>query len=70
MESIYNPWRDFIENVIKGDNHFRTGEYYELISYIDALLEEIDKLKAHKCPTPLDHFIADVEASGATGEAS
>jgi hypothetical protein len=35
--NIYNPWRKFVENVIKGDNYFRTGEYYELLEYIDSL---------------------------------
>jgi hypothetical protein len=35
---IYNPWREFIENVINGDNFFRTQEYIELLEYIDSLL--------------------------------
>ena len=32
----YNPWREFIENVINGDNFFRTQEYYDLLDDIDA----------------------------------
>ena len=35
--SIFNPWREFVENVIKGNNYFRTGEYYEILEYIDNL---------------------------------
>ena len=37
-EKPYNPWRDFIENVIDGSNYFRASEYRELIEYIDGLL--------------------------------
>ena len=70
MSAPYNPWRVSIENVISGDNFLRTSEYYELIAYIDGLLGEIEALRAHKCPTALDHFIADVEASGPQGAAS
>lgn len=57
----YNPWREFIENVIAGDNYFRTSEYQELIAYIDHLLAENAALKAHKCPTGLDRFAQQVE---------
>jgi uncharacterized membrane protein len=55
----YNPWREFIENVINGDNFFRTQEYYDLLDDIDAriakeaeqdariaeLTEEVDELR-------------------------
>lgn len=66
----YNPWREFIENVISGDNHFRRAEYHDLLSYIDALLEEIDTLKKHKCPTAFDYFVQDMEEAGQRGNAA
>jgi hypothetical protein len=34
---IYNPWREFIENVMTGDNYFRSTEYHELIAELDRL---------------------------------
>lgn len=48
----YNPWREFIENVINGDNEFRTQEYYDLLDDIDAriareaeLVAEVERLR-------------------------
>ncbi len=43
---IDNPWREFIENVINGDNYFRTSEYYDLIADIDARIVHEQSLKA------------------------
>lgn len=37
-ETIENPWREFVENVISGDNYFRAQEYRDLLDYIDGLL--------------------------------
>lgn len=34
---VQNPWREEIENVIKGDNHFRSGDWYRLLEDLDAL---------------------------------
>jgi DNA repair exonuclease SbcCD ATPase subunit len=37
-ETPDNPWRQFVENVISGDNYFRASEYHELLAYIDELI--------------------------------
>lgn len=42
----YNPWREFIENCISGDNYFRASEYREILDDIDGLTAERDTLKA------------------------
>ena len=42
----YNPWREFVENCISGDNYFRASEYREIIDDIDGLTVERDTLKA------------------------
>jgi hypothetical protein len=34
---VYNPWREFIENVISGDNYFRTSEWHDLLEDLDRL---------------------------------
>lgn len=45
-----NPWRDFIENVINGDNYFRSSEYRELIADIDLrILAERKLTRALTC---------------------
>lgn len=37
-ETPDNPWREFVENVISGDDYFRASEYHELLNYIDGLI--------------------------------
>jgi len=32
---VDNPWREFIENCMSGDNYFRGGEYHELLADLD-----------------------------------
>jgi hypothetical protein len=41
-ETPNNPWRTFVENVISGDNYFRSSEYNELLDYIDGLIVSLD----------------------------
>lgn len=36
-KTVSNPWRTFIENVISGNNYFRTSEYHELLADLDRL---------------------------------
>lgn len=36
----HNPWRDFIENVISGDNYFRSSEYRDLLEELDGLYSD------------------------------
>ena len=45
-ERVLNPWREFVENVVNGDNFFRTQEYYNLLEYIDGLLAARRRLQA------------------------
>lgn len=37
VEPVDNPWRESIENILKGDNYFRAGEWYELLADLDRL---------------------------------
>lgn len=43
VKSRYNPWREFIENVITGDNYFRASEYMQLLEYMDRDAAEIER---------------------------
>jgi hypothetical protein len=45
-EPIYNPWCEFIENVINGDNYFRAQEYRDLIEDLDSLYLDRSTLAA------------------------
>jgi hypothetical protein len=56
--SIYNPWREFIENCISGDNYFRASEYRDLLEELDAHYVEISKLSADS--KRLDFLLAHV----------
>lgn len=42
MTSEHNPWREFIENCIGGDNYFRASEYRELLADLDRLYAKAD----------------------------
>jgi hypothetical protein len=44
-DTIYNPWREFIENVINGDNYFRGSEYRELLEELDAFYKQQEDYK-------------------------
>ena len=44
-----NPWREFVENCINGNNYFRASEYRELLADLDrgyAALAEVERLRA------------------------
>jgi hypothetical protein len=47
--SVENPWREFIENCINGDNYFRAREYMELLADLDrgyAAEMEVERLRS------------------------
>lgn len=46
MSELHNPWRQFIENCISGDNYFRASEYRQLLDQIDGWISEAAKLRA------------------------
>ena len=43
---LYNPWAEFIENVLSGDNYFRNSEYRELLDCMDGYIARIAELEA------------------------
>lgn len=46
MSELHNPWRQFIENCISGDNYFRASEYHRLLDQMDGWIAEIAALRA------------------------
>ena len=46
MSELHNPWRQFIENCISGDNYFRASEYRRLLDQIDGWISETATLRA------------------------
>jgi len=46
MSELHNPWRQFIENCISGDNYFRASEYRQLLDQIDGWISEAATLRA------------------------
>lgn len=41
-EELYNPWKPFVLDVIDGNTSFSTQDYYDIIRYIDKLVEDND----------------------------
>ena len=35
--TAYNPWRVSIENILTGDNYFRSSEWHDLLADLDRL---------------------------------
>lgn len=44
-KELYNPWKSFVLDVIDGKTSFSTQDYYDIIRYIDKLVEDNDEYK-------------------------
>jgi hypothetical protein len=68
--SAYNPWRVFIENVISGDNYFRTSEWHDLLEDLDRLYAIEASRQSPAAEEVVPQFVGRVFVDQLTGKRS